>query len=164
RPPPRRRPRPRHAGDAGAPALGVGGRARRGVHGRRGARRAVPVLRLRSPQRAGLRDPAGPRPRRARPRPVCELREAEARAPPARDPARQAGPGGGGAAATDVLPPDPRADEGEPEALGDLRAAAARIPSVVRRLAALAIVVAALAGGGTARGGGSPVALVTAET
>jgi DNA-binding beta-propeller fold protein YncE len=35
---------------------------------------------------------------------------------------------------------------------------------VTRTLAALAVVLAAVAGGGSARGGGSPVALVTAET
>src|SRR5207248_5557430 len=89
----------------------------RGVHGRRGARRAVPLLRLRAPPRAGLRrarrDPA----RRAPGRAVRELREAEAGAASPRDPARQAGALGGGTAPAGVLPRDQGADEGEPQAL-----------------------------------------------
>src|ERR671925_2353527 len=45
----------------------------------------------------------------------------------------------------------------------DLPAPGTRIPSMVRRLVAVLVAVVAL-GGGSARGGGSPVALVTAET
>ena len=59
---PRRRARARHAGDAGAAALGVVGRARRDVLGRRGARDAVPLLRLRAPDAS----PAVPCRRRSR--------------------------------------------------------------------------------------------------
>src|ERR671931_965698 len=45
----------------------------------------------------------------------------------------------------------------------DLPTGCARIPSVLRKLGVL-VVAASLVGGGSARGGGSPVALVTAET
>jgi DNA-binding beta-propeller fold protein YncE len=65
-----------------------------------------------------------------------------------------------------AAPRDPRDHQSEPQALSaDLPAARARIPSVARRLSLLSLVVTVAAlGGGSARGGGSPVALVTAET
>src|SRR5581483_5586700 len=77
-------------------AAALGRRPRRCVRRRRGDRGPLPLLRLRPPERAGLRDPRGTPRRLAVGRTVDELPPPAARAAGARDPPRPPPPARGG--------------------------------------------------------------------